>query len=638
MQSLLTLGLMEAVMERPVPENVMIMQGQSGELLMTNDGLDETIQDWINAMQHRGQDELQTLRERIDLNLTRAQALLLAHFKAGFRVFDPLGDDVPSLVCFIGIVCESLTQARMAFPSNQPHLGLSWWMVLPKSYQELIRREMTEDGWCPSMVEYLINLGSTSVLEYACKAGPVEGGYSHEACSPVSCAAYNVDPENYIPKHTHSCMQKNIFSSGDENDCGYCAAPLDQVKSLILSGEKPVLTLCEVTGHRLPVLELHKASDFPYVAISHVWADGLGSTTEKGLPACQLRRLASLVSEESQAREQAIAMMARIYQDAAAVLVLDSGLQICRSDQHLGTKLLRTLTCGWMRRLWTLQEAALSKELHLVLADGQCPLKALIPHGSLYFQRPLLDLAAELFRLTKWSTYGSYSLGDVARALTWRNTSKRSDETLAVAGLLDVKPSILTAMRPEERIMRLMQVMGRVPRNVLFLHGKKLQLHGFSWAPTSFMAAHGGAAQGPLLSTSDTDAVVTPRGLAATYFALVLPRKMPKKGLNAWRLRDTKTGKLYLVAETESDKTEPNACDLLLTPNDASLGSVVSCVGALITGHVAEPACEESNSPYTVFCRFRRRLLLHCVTAFTNDSEVDEVETPVSGKLSVCVG
>ncbi|RCI12925.1 hypothetical protein L249_0588 [Ophiocordyceps polyrhachis-furcata BCC 54312] len=382
---------------------------------------------------------------------------------------------------------------------------------------------------------------------------------------------------------------------------------MDQMRSLILSGDKPVITLHELPGQRLPVLELHNGSDFPYVAISHVWADGLGSTAEKGLPVCQLRRLTSLVSETkpgtalwidalcipeaAEARNLAITMMASIYKDATAVLVLDSGLQSCRSDEHLGTKLLRTLTCGWMRRLWTLQEATLSRELHLVLADGPWPLKALIPlYGDLYYRRPLLDLAKQLFPLIKRSAYGSCCLGDVARALTWRNTSKRSDETLAIAGLLGVQPSTLTAIRPEGRIMRLMQAIGRVPRNVLFLGGKKLQLPGFSWAPMSFMAAHGGAAEGTELSVSDTDAVVTPRGLAATYFAFILPSKVPKE-MNCWRLRDTKTGKLYSIAGGESDSTEPISYDLLLTMNDTD-----NLRGCIISAFASPPGCDASHA------------------------------------------
>ena len=77
-----------------------------------------------------------------------------------------------------------------------------------------------------------------------------------------------------------------------------------------------------------------------YLAISHVWADGLGSTSEAGLPRCQVERLAALarslvpesgafwidslcVPRASDLRKTAIKAMGRTYKDAFAVLVLD---------------------------------------------------------------------------------------------------------------------------------------------------------------------------------------------------------------------------------------------------------------------------------------------------------------------------
>jgi hypothetical protein len=35
----------------------------------------------------------------------------------------------------------------------------------------------------------------------------------------------------------------------------------------------------------------------PYVAISHVWANGQGSTTKEGLLACQIKRLVALTNQ-----------------------------------------------------------------------------------------------------------------------------------------------------------------------------------------------------------------------------------------------------------------------------------------------------------------------------------------------------
>ena len=38
-------------------------------------------------------------------------------------------------------------------------------------------------------------------------------------------------------------------------------------------------------------LTIQSEDEGPYVAISHVWADGLGSNTERGSPTCQIKRM-----------------------------------------------------------------------------------------------------------------------------------------------------------------------------------------------------------------------------------------------------------------------------------------------------------------------------------------------------------
>ncbi len=85
----------------------------------------------------------------------------------------------------------------------------------------------------------------------------------------------------------------------------------------------------------------------PYVAISHVWSDGLGNPNHNSLPFCQIKRLQELVQEstgkplpfwidticvplEERLRGKAIANMAKVYRSAAAVLVLTAQFRIRR--------------------------------------------------------------------------------------------------------------------------------------------------------------------------------------------------------------------------------------------------------------------------------------------------------------------
>jgi hypothetical protein len=62
--------------------------------------------------------------------------------------------------------------------------------------------------------------------------------------------------------------------------------------------------------------------------------------------------------------------MARVYQDAVAVLVLDSGLYGSSCRVPVEGTLMRVQCSRWMRRLWTFQEGVLHHRLFVQFSDG----------------------------------------------------------------------------------------------------------------------------------------------------------------------------------------------------------------------------------------------------------------------------
>jgi hypothetical protein len=68
-------------------------------------------------------------------------------------------------------------------------------------------------------------------------------------------------------------------------------------------------------------------------------------------------------------RRAAIANMREIYMKATCVLVLDSELlQVCSHVSNLEL-MIRVVTSGWMRRVWTLQEGVLNEAIYVQLKD-----------------------------------------------------------------------------------------------------------------------------------------------------------------------------------------------------------------------------------------------------------------------------
>ncbi|KAJ6469397.1 hypothetical protein C8R45DRAFT_430419 [Mycena sanguinolenta] len=190
--------------------------------------------------------------------------------------------------------------------------------------------EMRTHGWCPSECQ-LLHAFDGAYNFFAARLPP-RTLVDHAHCTDWTCVADQVDDSRYETKHV-------------EDGCG-CAsvrvAP-EQLSAVLAREKVPRLVLSND-------LKVSVSESEPYIAISHVWAHGLGNPKDNALPACQLQRLASYMSglkatgETSVAlwidtlcipvqenfkslRKQAIRLMGQTYRDASAVLVLDKELQ-----------------------------------------------------------------------------------------------------------------------------------------------------------------------------------------------------------------------------------------------------------------------------------------------------------------------
>ena len=82
-------------------------------------------------------------------------------------------------------------------------------------------------------------------------------------------------------------------------------------------------------------------------------------------------------------RDFAISKLRRVYSDASKVLVIDKHLMQISSDPT--EQMMQLLGSEWQRRLWTLQEGRLARELFVQFEEGA------IAVSQLAAQKPLLD-------------------------------------------------------------------------------------------------------------------------------------------------------------------------------------------------------------------------------------------------------
>ncbi|OCH92347.1 hypothetical protein OBBRIDRAFT_773495 [Obba rivulosa] len=530
-QSHLTFGLLEAVTKRKIPESDLLQRNVNGDIVLTTHKVHFILRDVVNRAFALRTTDLsaykrwhQQAQEALTIASYTLMHLLDIPASCPFTKAGIPPDDVARLLFVIAAIGEA-SFIQWCIIDGRKVQPLAWTIVNYMSQPHV--KQMVTDGWCPFTISKLSRstclVGYASTLKPSVRAGV--RGKGHNRCTKEECVMNTIEPTSYRNQHTREACR-----------CSYARPPLRQVLETLDHGRVPVITVTDTPPSQMLELVCNNASDAPYVAISHVWVDGLGSTTEKGLPRCQLQRLMFLsrslvpggafwidglcVPGEKEHRKHAIGLMAQTYKEASVVIVIDSGIRLCSTNAPLEEKLLRIVTSGWMQRLWTLQEAILAGRLVFEFSDGLVAMQDLIPRSQCDLSHPVRNRFYEdilyLMRRAERAPEDDMfplELGAVVAALQWRTTSKHEDETIAISALLGVDALELVSVTPKQRIMTLLVKIRYLPMNTPFMQGPKLDISGFRWAPKSLMG-RGGAS---MRVNNSAHAECTLKGLRATY-------------------------------------------------------------------------------------------------------------------------
>ncbi|KAI4116709.1 MAG: hypothetical protein LQ345_002913 [Seirophora villosa] len=306
------------------------------------------------------------------------------------------------------------------------------------------------------------------------------------------------------------------------DSCGCKLLQIDE-KLLVDCLEKACLPLLRIRGEtdldEMTVEVIASTDSTCYVALSHVWADGLGNPKATALPRCQLSRLKSLVDnldfdylprtaaselpknasemllwcdslccpvQDKEAKKMALQQMYRTYESASVVLVLDKGLTSHREGRDsVIQQCLRVATSRWMTRLWTLQEGALpAKKTDYGSSSPRLPYR--------YVYCVIEGIFKRLTTFTNIESHGA-RFRDVSRGLLYRSVTVPSDEPLLIATLMALDLSRILVCKPRKRMIILWRMIATAPsgvnKDILFHTVPKLKRRGFRWAPRSLLFA-----------------------------------------------------------------------------------------------------------------------------------------------------
>ncbi|OCH90586.1 hypothetical protein OBBRIDRAFT_589453 [Obba rivulosa] len=584
-QSHHTFGLLETMLDRHIPERRLLRRLHDGKVVITTQevpGLLRECQDHIRSLRKTNPDAFKQWSQRARHALESTRQFILWESHEADRTFSKVelnSQDVGRILHTIA----AITEASWSFLDCELHeagvvsdnlTGLQ----LPGNINEACRHEMAEDGWCPFAASQLHGY-STCALGFASTCKPfVRKGVDHRdhsQCTHKMCCSNNIDPATYSNLHvTEDCTCKSVVP------------PVEQIKHALSRKEIPIIRIHAMTtpdDERVTMTCSTASSGTSYVAISHVWADGLGSTAEKGLPTCQLIRLAEsahqlvdggflwldalCVPEEKELRKLAIGLMGQTYRKATKVFVIDSGIRSCSVNASTEERLLRVVVSGWMQRLWTLQEAVLASELIFQFSDGLLTLGNLLRLGTDWTQPVAIQLCCAfgdicMLMSTLSRPPSSLRLQGVINALRGRSTSKISDETLAISSLLGVDSYALASIDSlTERMKMFLLQVREIPSKMPFLvDGPRLTGPGFRWAPATFLCS-GEASR--MVGDGDV-ALCTPEGLLARYYCFTLETPVALHEDNVILSKITLSGPdLVLYYADVNDPVEPASGDEL---------------------------------------------------------------------------
>ncbi|MCJ1275461.1 hypothetical protein MMC21_003264 [Puttea exsequens] len=407
-------------------------------------------------------------------------------------------------------------------------------------------------GWCPAQAGSLwrshLDFNVFFYLEKLDRRQDPLRKDRHLNCSKIECCALKAPSK---PQHRNPLCDCTEIAIEDEN--------WRKLLQFLESKSIPLLRLT-YEGGNVKIEVVRKDSQSRYIALSHVWADGLGNRERNTLHKCQVeylyRRLRSFqISAQTTDQDlllwidtfccpleplslkiQALALMQQTYNDAEHVLVFDSALE---NTDHTSLEYLeilaRVITSDWMRRLWTLQEGFLAQNLWVQFSRKAISIdQLLIEHNQLderieaimmyRFTRNFI-FSIRRRRALKPSSH-TFHIHTLAMGVTGRSVTDLSDEPLCLSTILDLSEenAATIARAPPEQRMKILwdhwsESSHGIPSRIIFGDSPKLSDAGYRWAPSTLLR---GDVPSVLLPVGFSTGVLCPSGLKVHFPGILL--------------------------------------------------------------------------------------------------------------------
>ncbi|CAF9932896.1 MAG: hypothetical protein HETSPECPRED_008475 [Heterodermia speciosa] len=582
LQSWLFFGLLQSTLGDLYDANDFVSEREEGIKVLSTERLESRLHQWTirNALEP----DLTALRQQLD----KHYKIMVAHRTISVRMH-LCGLDLgnASIMLSIALLGERLQAALMDIYS---HCKLETpvsqvWRLFGADHPDIgkpVLDLMQARGWCLYDLNRLkTQAGLVSILCYYSNIPPPRSSRDHSNCTGERCLAMTTVPDTYKLSHSHEGC-----------DCPLLFADENEVIRTLLDGSIPLVRIASDTRSKSPQMSIEPfVHADPFIAISHVWAEGAGNVQANALHSCLLHEISSLVRKLPGHAEQrattfwidticvpvrppdmqtlALNKMREPYEQASSVLVLDAHLRSLISKNLSPTELLAQVACSsWMRRLWTLQEGRLAKKVWFQFADMAVNVKegfdnvdhTRVPTRVDFWLQT--EIYVQLWMQIWWHSQVIRNTSRVAGmisstrlALSSRSVSVPTDEVLCLFCLMGMDMTRITSVPPADRMQVFWRQFEKVPIGFLFSRAPdKIAQRGLHWAPISFLGPQSEKEWlGPQDLSSpgpdDPHGIVTDSGLSCALPGLTLHPGLIQ------RMQDFQfTWKFDLMVQDEDDR------------------------------------------------------------------------------------
>ena len=476
--------------------------------------------------------------------------------KSAIQALESRGSRTSSLKDWELSLCSLLISwiHRTAFLTYTGRWSKSERPTSDKTTLEILNQQLLRQGSCESTITKLHRLSHTFMsfpalfLHHALFMMP-PGSEStvtadqlrkkHGTCTENTCRAANVDEEHYETAHSENCSNRN--------SCKWFSASTNELMDCL---DRKAIPLIQIAAHRddenstdgISVVRARENTTF--VAISHVWSDGLGNPMENSLPMCQINKMLAGIRRLShwrtgpvriwvdtlccpvtnpRGRKMAIQLMQHTYDRARDVYVIEYYISAHEVKKASFDEIAMILAFSeHQRRLWTLSETICGletvqyhfKDLTLSAKDllaqdtcavGRCQSARhlgiwsvngaypLIPETSTLLAEGLGEIMPHrILHEFRSERRNPLTLRLLEKATRFRQTSRAKDEAVCLAHILRLSNSqqaaILEAPTDSGRMLAFWFCLGEVPPEIVFWGCTKLSKKGFRWAPRSLLS------------------------------------------------------------------------------------------------------------------------------------------------------